>query len=169
MDVLERRLVEPLAFCLEIERLTAHHAGRTRRRERASGWTLIWRSGCRLSARRCRESRTRGLAARRPRELPWPRRTDGASSAGPRRRSSSSMAGRSSCTSEYACTSSTDTAIVSSESSGTPQSSPLAYTSEGRTRLPPPSTEYCIASRSRLGTFVSAERIAASCVSILRR
>ena len=81
-------------------------------------WILIWRSAAWPRARiGARELRTRALAARRQRGSQSPRRTARCVVGRPRRRSSSSIAGRSSCTSEYACTSSTAAAIVSSASS----------------------------------------------------
>ena len=56
----------------------------------------------------------------------------------PRRRSSSSMAGRSSCTSEYAWISSTATAAGKASATEPPKVTPVAQTSAGRSRLPPP-------------------------------
>src|SRR5262249_9543363 len=55
----------------------------------------------------------------------------------PRRSSSLSSAGRSSCTSENECTSSTAAAAGSTVSASAPTASPVASVSTGRMRLPP--------------------------------
>jgi len=49
------------------------------------------------------------------------------------------MQGMSSCTSEYTWIISSAQAARASEAASAPNSAPLAYTSNGRTRLPPPS------------------------------
>src|SRR5688572_30709128 len=69
----------------------------------------------------------------------------------PRRNSSSSMQGRSSCTSEYAWISSTAAAAISSRSDAARDTSPAANVSSGRTRLPPSRVAYRIASCKRFG------------------
>ena len=58
----------------------------------------------------------------------------------PRRRSSLSIAGRSSCTSEYTWTSSMAQAAASTWSSDNPNARAVANSSAGRMRLPPPKT-----------------------------
>src|SRR4249919_4291948 len=83
----------------------------------------------------------------------------------PRRKASSSIAGRSSCTSEKAWISSTAVAGASSASASPPKACPAAYTSKGRRRLPPPSAAWRIAASRCSGRSAGArERSSAASV-----